>query len=226
MTSVVCLRKSLMNKRFRDRAEAGQLLAQQLLDYADRPQAIVLALPRGGVPVAHPIAQTLQVPLDLCLVHKLGLPDNPELAMGAIDLQGTRYLNERIVRANGISPATIDRIAAMELSELQRRDRTYRGDRAAIDLRDRIAIVVDDGLATGATMKAAIESIRSQQPAHIAIAVPVAFSGTVEQLRQSVDRIVCLMIPEPFEAIGGWYEDFSQTTDAEVCAALGSDRAN
>jgi putative phosphoribosyl transferase len=209
-----------MNKRFRDRAEAGRLLAQQLLDYADRPQAIVLALPRGGVPVAHPIAQQLQVPLDICLVHKLGLPRNPEVAMGAIDLQGTRYLNEPMVKALEISTATIERIAADELCELQRRDRTYRGDRAAIDLRDRIAIVVDDGLATGATMKAAIEAIRYQQPAQIAIAVPVAFQGAIEELRASVDRIVCLITPEPFEAIGCWYEDFSQTTDAEVCAAL------
>jgi putative phosphoribosyl transferase len=215
-----------MNKRFRDRAEAGKLLAQQLLDYANRPQAIVLALPRGGVPVAHPIAQQLQVPLDICLVHKLGVPDNPELAMGAIDLQGRRYLNDRIVRAMGISLATIDRIAAMELRELQRRERTYRGDRPAIDLRDRIAIVVDDGLATGATMRAAIQTIRLQQPAQIAIAVPVAFRGTVDELRVSVDRIVCLMMPEPFEAIGGWYEDFTQTTDAEVCAALGCERSN
>ncbi|PSB54822.1 phosphoribosyltransferase [Chamaesiphon polymorphus] len=209
-----------MNKRFRDRAEAGKLLAQQLLDYANRPQAIVLALPRGGVPVAYPIAQMLELALDICLVHKLGVPSNPELAMGAIDLQGAIYLNERIVRSMDISKATIDRIATMELRELQRRDRTYRGDRAEIDLRDRIAIVVDDGLATGATMKAAIEAIRRQQPAQIVIAVPVAFQGTIDELRASVDRIVCLMMPAPFEAIGCWYDDFSQTTDAEVCAAL------
>ncbi|AFY95691.1 phosphoribosyltransferase [Chamaesiphon minutus] len=209
-----------MNKRFRDRAEAGKLLAQQLLDYAERPQAIVLALPRGGVPVAHPIAQTLQVPLDICLVHKLGIPRNPEVAMGAIDLQGNKYLNERIVRELDISMATIDRIAANELRELQRRERTYRGNRPAVDLRDRIAIVVDDGLATGATMRAAIEAIRRQQPAQMTIAVPVAFQGTIDRLRASVDRIVCLMMPEPFEAIGCWYDNFSQTTDAEVCAAL------
>jgi putative phosphoribosyl transferase len=210
-----------MNKRFRDRAEAGKLLAQQLLEYADRPEAIVLALPRGGVPVAVPIAQTLHLPLDICLVRKLGVPGNSELAMGAIDSQGRRSLNDRIITAVGISAATIDRIAASELKELQRRDRTYRGDRPPLDLHDRIAIVVDDGLATGATMRASIQAIRLQQPAQIAIAVPVAFSGTVDELRASVDRIVCLMMPEPFEAIGGWYENFTQTTDAEVCAALG-----
>lgn len=209
-----------MNKRFRDRAEAGQLLAQQLSSYAHHPRAIVLGLPRGGVPVAAPIAQTLQIPLDICLVHKLGVPGDPEVAMGAIDLQGNRYLNERIVTALQISPASIDRVAASELRELQRRDRVYRGDRPAVDLQERIVILVDDGLATGATMRSAIAAIEQCKPAQIVIAVPVAARSTVDEFRELVDRVVCLMMPQPFYAIGSWYENFGQTTDAQVCAAL------
>jgi putative phosphoribosyl transferase len=209
-----------MNKRFRDRDEAGQLLAQQLLIYARNPQAIVLGLPRGGVPVAYQIAQTLQLPLDICLVHKLGVPGDPEVAMGAIDLQGRRYVNDRIVTALKISAASIDRVAEIELRELQRRDRVYRGDRSAVDLDDRIVIVVDDGLATGATMEAAIQAIRLQQPAQIVVAVPIAFRGVVDELRDTVDLLVCLMMPAPFYAIGSWYENFAQTTDAQVCALL------
>ena len=194
-----------MIKRFRDRAEAGQLLAQKLLSYTRHPQAIVLGLPRGGVPVAAPIARTLQVPLDICLVHKLGVPGDSEVAMGAIDLQGRRYLNKRIVAALQISPAQIDRVAEIELRELQRRDRIYRGDRPDVNLHDRIAIVVDDGLATGATMRAAIETIQLQQPAQIVVAVPVAFQVAVDELRDIVDLVVCLMMPENFYAIGTWY---------------------
>jgi putative phosphoribosyl transferase len=209
-----------MNKRFRDRAEAGYLLAQQLLSYAQHPQAIVLGLPRGGVPVAEPIAHTLQLPLDICLVHKLGVPGDPEVAMGAIDLQGRRYLNNWIVTALQISPASIDRVAEIELRELQRRERVYRGDRPPVDLQERIAILVDDGLATGATMRAAVAAIHHQQPAQIVIAVPVAARSTVAEFAELVDRVVCLMMPQPFYAIGSWYENFDQTTDAQVCAAL------
>jgi putative phosphoribosyl transferase len=209
-----------MSKRFRDRAEAGKQLAQRLVSYAQHPQAIVLGLPRGGVPVAYPISQTLQLPLDICLVHKLGVPGDPEVAMGAIDLQGKRYLNERIVAALQISPASIDRVAEIELKELQRRDLVYRGNRPAIDLRDRIAIVVDDGLATGATMKAAIEVIHHQQPAQIVVAVPIAFRGAVDELLDAIDLFVCLMVPSPFYAIGSWYENFTQTTDEQVIDLL------
>jgi putative phosphoribosyl transferase len=209
-----------MNKRFRDRADAGRQLAQQLLNYANNSQAIVLGLPRGGLPVAHPIAQTLQLPLDICLVHKLGVPGEPEVAMGAIDLQGRRYLNNRIITALKISPARIDRVAEIELRELQRRDLIYRGDRPPINLQDRIAIVVDDGLATGATMRSAIEAIQLQSPAQIVVAVPVAFGDAVDELLDTVDLFVCLMMPAPFYAIGSWYDDFDQTTDAQVCAAL------
>jgi putative phosphoribosyl transferase len=209
-----------MNNRFRDRADAGRQLAQQLQSYTNNPQAIVLGLPRGGVPVAQPIARTLQLPLDICLVHKLGVPGEPEVAMGAIDLQGRRYLNDRIVSALKISPAKIDQVAEIELRELQRRNLAYRGDRPPLDLRDRIAIVVDDGLATGATMRAAIQAIQLQHPAQIVVAVPVAFGDAVAELLDTVDLFVCLMIPVRFYAIGSWYEDFSQTTDAQVCAAL------
>lgn len=211
-----------MNNKFRDRADAGRQLAPKLARYAasECPEAVVLGLPRGGVLVAAPIAETLQVPLDLCLVHKLGVPGNAEFAMGSIDLQGRRYLNERTIAELRISPAQIDRIAESELRELQRRDRVYRGDRPPLDLCDRVAILVDDGLATGATMKAAIAVVRSQNPAQIVVAVPVAFGGTVEELHPTVDLVVCLMVPTPFEAIGSWYENFAQTTDEEVCDAL------
>jgi putative phosphoribosyl transferase len=209
-----------MNKRFRDRTEAGRQLAPQLLSYARQPQAIVLALPRGGVPVAEPIAKLLELPLDICLVHKLGVPKDPEVAMGAIDLQGRRYLNERIISAFSIAPASIDRVAELELIELQRRDRLYRNNRPPLDLHDRIVILVDDGLATGATMRSAIYAIQLQQPAQIIVAVPIAFSGAVDELLEIVDLFVCLIVPKPFYAIGSWYENFTQVTDAEVCTLL------
>jgi putative phosphoribosyl transferase len=209
-----------MNRKFRDRAEAGQQLAQELRAYAQHPTAIVLALPRGGVSVAYPIAKILELPLDLCLVHKLGVPGDPEVAMGAIDLQGNRWLNERIITELQIAPDKIDRVAQGELEELHRRDRLYRGDRPPVNLADRIAIVVDDGLATGATMRSAIASIQPQQPAKIIVAVPVAFSRAAEDLLDSIDLFVCLAMPKSMQSIGAWYEDFSQTTDAEVCELL------
>jgi putative phosphoribosyl transferase len=209
-----------MNRRFRDRAEAGQQLAQELLAYDRHLQAIVMGLPRGGVPVAYPIAKTLQLPLDICLVHKLGVPDDPEVAMGAIDLYGHRWLNQQIITRLQISAASIDRVAEVELQELQRRNCLYRGNRPPADLAEKIVILVDDGLATGATMRSAIELIQPQQPAKIIVAVPVAFSGGVDRLLDSIDLLVCLMIPKQFQSISSWYENFSQTTDAEVCALL------
>jgi putative phosphoribosyl transferase len=233
-----------MSKRFRDRAEAGQQLAQKLLAYAEtspanglqsvlsraEPEgnsssraaatAIVLALPRGGVPVAAPIAKALQLPLDVCLVRKLGVPGNPELAMGAIDLYGGRYLNERIVAELSISPASIDRVAERESIELRRRERVYRGNRPPLDLSDRIVILVDDGLATGATMRSAIQSIQPQHPAKIIVAVPVSSSELVAEMTALVDLFICEIVPKSLYAIGAWYEKFPQTTDAEVCAAL------
>lgn len=180
----------------------------------------MLALPRGGVPVAAPIAQTLQLPLDVCLVRKLGVPSNPELAMGAIDLHGERYLNERIIRQLRISPATIDRVAQIEAGELARRNLLYRGNRPPLDLRQRVAIVVDDGLATGATMRAAINSIRFQQPAQIVVAVPVGSTEAIDELLAVVDAVECLVIPPQFYEIGAWYHNFAQTTDTEVCEML------
>jgi putative phosphoribosyl transferase len=213
-----------MSKRFRDRAEAGQQLAQKLLAYTDTPRAIVLALPRGGVPIAAPIAATLQLPLDLCLVRKLGVPGNPELAMGAIDDRGRRYLNERIITELNISPASIDRVAAAEAIELSRRERLYRGNRPPLDLTDRTIILVDDGLATGATMRSAIQSIQPQQPAQIIVAVPIATTEIVDELTASVDAVVCLIVPKPLYSIGSWYDDFPQTTDAEVCEILDRSR--
>jgi putative phosphoribosyl transferase len=209
-----------MQKRFRDRADAGRQLAQQLATYAHHPQAIALGLPRGGVPVAYEISQILQIPLDICLVHKLGVPRDSEVAMGAIDLHGNRYLNQRIIQLLGISTPSIDRVAHSELQELQRRDRVYRGERPPVNLQDRIAIVVDDGLATGATMKAAIHAIERQQPAQIVVAIPIACGSAIEEIRTLVNLVVCLIVPEPFYAIGSWYENFSQTTDDGVCAAL------
>jgi putative phosphoribosyl transferase len=210
----------LMYKKIRDRAAGGQQLAQELLAYAKHPAAIVLGLPRGGVPVAYPIAKTLQLPLDLCLVHKLGVPGDPEVAMGAIDLQGNRWLNERIITELQIAPDEIDRVAQSELAELHRRERLYRGDRPLIALADRIVILVDDGLATGATMRSAIASIQPQQPAKIIVAVPVAFSRAVDDLLDSIDLLVCLTMPKSMQSIGAWYENFSQTSDAEVCEIL------
>lgn len=209
-----------MYKKIRDRAAGGQQLAQELLAYSQHPAAIVLGLPRGGVPVAYPIAKTLQLPLDLCLVHKLGVPGDPEVAMGAIDLQGNRWLNERIITELQIAPDEIDRVAQSELAELHRRERLYRGDRPLIALADRIVILVDDGLATGATMRSAIASIQPQQPAKIIVAVPVAFSRAVDDLLDSIDLLVCLTMPKSMQSIGAWYENFSQTSDAEVCEIL------
>jgi putative phosphoribosyl transferase len=209
-----------MSKRFRDRAEAGEQLAQRLLIYAGNPQAIVLALPRGGVPVAAPIATTLQLPLDLCIVRKLGVPGNPELAMGAIDSQGRRYLNTEIIAKFNISPANIDRVAELEAIELARRAGVYRGNRPPLDLTNRTVIVVDDGLATGATMRSAIRSIQPQQPAQILVAVPIGTTAIVEELTAIVDVVICLIMPKPLHSIGSWYENFPQTTDAEVCTIL------
>lgn len=211
-----------MNRRFRDRVEAGRQLAQRLSTYADHSRAIVLGLPRGGVPVAHQIAKRLQLPLDICLVHKLGLPENPEVAMGAIDLHGYKWLNQRIMLERQIESFRIDRIAEIELRELQRRNLLYRGNRPPVNLFDQIVILVDDGLATGATMRVAIESIQPQQPAKIIVAVPVALNGGIDGLLDFIDLFVCLVAPENFQAISSWYDDFAQTTDGQVCTLLDS----
>lgn len=202
--------------RFPNRTVAGQQLAARLTSYADRSDMLVLGLPRGGVPVAYEVAKALHAPLDICLVRKLGVPAHKELAMGAIAAGGVRVLNYDVVSWLGISGKTIDEVAAKELKELQRRDRAYRGDRPQPEIRDRTVILVDDGIATGATIRAAIAVIKSQQPARLIVATPVAPPSTCEELKAEVDEVVCLMTPELFYAIGLWYEDFSQTTDDEV----------
>ena len=201
---------------FHDRREAGRLLAAKLAAYANRPDVIVLALPRGGVPVAYEVARALNAPLDIFLVRKLGVPGYEELAMGAIATGGVRVLNDQLVGGLRIPDYIVDEVAASEQQELTRRERLYRGDRPAPDVRCRTVILVDDGLATGATMLAAVKALRQQQPARIVVAVPTASPETCEQLRAEVDDIICAITPEPFHAVGLWYEDFSQTTDEEV----------
>lgn len=212
--------------RFQNRIEAGQQLATRLKVYADRPNVLVLGLPRGGVPVAYEVAKALHAPLDICLVRKLGVPGHKELAMGAIASGGVRVLNYDVVSWLGISGKTIDEVAARELKELQRRDRVYRGDRPQPEIRDRIVILVDDGIATGSTMRAAISVLERQQPAYLVVAVPVAPPQTCDALRAEIDDVVCLMTPESFYAIGVWYEDFSQTTDDEVSELLAKPTVN
>lgn len=205
-----------MTTQFRNRTAAGQLLALRLKNYSDRSDVLVLGLPRGGVPVAYEVAKALNAPLDICLVRKLGVPGHKELAMGAIGSNGVRVLNYDVVSWLGISSKTIDEVAARELRELQRRDRAYRGDRPLLSATNKIVILVDDGLATGATMRAAVAVIKQQQPQSIIVAIPVASRAACDELKAEVDKVVSVATPEPFYSIGLWYEDFSQTTDEEV----------
>jgi len=202
--------------RFHDRADAGRAVAADLAAYAGRPDVIVLALPRGGVPVAYEVARALGAPLDVFLVRKLGLPGHEEFAMGAIASGGIRLINEEVVREFGVTEAEIAAISAAEEQELQRRERQYRRDRPSPTLEGMTAILVDDGLATGATMHAAVLALRQERPARIIVAVPVAAAETCDAFREIVDDIVCAETPAPFYAVGLWYENFSQTTDEEV----------
>ncbi|MDX1697989.1 MAG: phosphoribosyltransferase, partial [Thiohalobacterales bacterium] len=199
-----------------NRTAAGQALAAALAAYRGRDDTIVLALPRGGVPVAVEVARSLDARLDLMIVRKLGAPGQPELARGAIASGGGRVMNEDIVRALGISAAAIERVADREQQELARREQAYRGDRSRPDLAGQCVILVDDGLATGATMRAAVGAVRSRHPARIVVAVPVAPPDTVDRLQAEADEVVCLEQPEPFRAIGLWYADFTQVSDDEV----------
>jgi erythromycin esterase-like protein/predicted phosphoribosyltransferase len=201
---------------FRDRHEAGRLLAEKLAAYAHRPDVLVLALPRGGVPVAYEVARALGAPLDVFVVRKLGVPGYEELAMGAVATGGVRVLNEQLVERLGIPEQMIDAVAAHERQELARRERVYRGGCPPPDVRGRTVILVDDGLATGATMHAAIEALRQQHPARIVVAVPTASPETCEEMKTKADDVICAITPEPFHAVGRWYRDFSQTTDEEV----------
>jgi predicted phosphoribosyltransferase len=198
---------------YKNRSHAGRQLAKALADYTGRKDAVVLALPRGGVPVAFEVAQTLMLPLDVFLVRKLGVPGRKELAMGAIASGELRLLNEDIVQALHISDEDIARAAAQEQQELQRREIAYRGDRPERDYSNQTVILIDDGLATGASMRAAIIGLKAKKPARIVVAVPVAAPDTCEAIGGMVDRVVCLFTPEPLHSIGKWYDDFSQTTD-------------
>lgn len=203
-------------KRFRDRRQAGRALAALLRGYEGREDCLVLALPRGGVPVAREVADALRLPLDVYVVRKLGAPGHPELAMGAIATGGVRVLNREVVDALNVPEDTIAAVAADEQHELQRREREYRGDRAAPRLEGRTVILVDDGLATGASMRAAVAAVRSSDPGRIVVAVPVAAAETCREIEELADEVVCARTPEPFQAVGMWYDDFEQVTDAQV----------
>ena len=208
---------------FRDRIEAGELLAEKLGQYRDRDDVVVLALPRGGVPVAREVSRALGVPFDVYVVRKLGVPGHEELAMGAIATGGVRQVNHDVVDALGIPGNVIDAVAEREQRELERRERDYRGDGRPLPLTNRTVILVDDGLATGSTMRAAVMAVRQQQPARVIVAVPVGAASTCADLATEADDVVCVRTPDPFVAVGLWYRDFTPTTDLEVRTLLGKD---
>jgi putative phosphoribosyl transferase len=205
-----------MLTRFRNRTEAGRRLARRLAAYAGRTDVVVLGLPRGGVPVAFEVARALEAPLDVFIVRKLGVPGHEELAMGAIASGGIRVLNDEVIRSLNIPDHLIEVVTAKELRELRWRESAYRGDRPAPAVRGRIVILVDDGIATGSTMLAAIAALRRLEPARLIVAVPTAAPSTRDEIRREADDCICEMTPDPFFAVGVWYEDFSQTTDEEV----------
>jgi len=206
--------------RFKNRSEAGRLLAGALDHYRDRPDALVLALPRGGVPVGYEIAKVLNLPLDVFIVRKLGVPGEEELAMGAIASGGVRALNQAVIEQLNIPESVIDAVSNREAHEVERREQLYRDNKPPIDVSNRIVILVDDGLATGSTMKAAVAALRRQHPAKIIVAVPTAPPDACDELRPNADEVVCAVTPEPFFSVGLWYEHFEQTTDAEVSELL------
>lgn len=209
---------------YRDRRHAGRVLAQSLTGYADRPDVVVLALPRGGVPVGYEVARALKVPLDVFLVRKLGVPGHEELAMGALASGGVRVLNPNVVHMLGIEESAIEAETRAEQAELDRREQLYRDRRPPPEVTSRSVILVDDGLATGATMMAAVKALKALQPARLVVAVPTASKEVCEQLRGEVDEVVCASTPEPLRSVGRWYEDFSQTGDDEVRALLAEAR--
>jgi putative phosphoribosyl transferase len=201
---------------FRNRTEAGQILATTLREYANRDDVVVLALPRGGVPVGFEVAKALHAPLDVFVVRKLGLPGQEELAMGAIASGGARVLNRELIRALRIPEQVLDQVAREEQRELERREREYRDGRSPIDVRGKTVILVDDGLATGSSMRAAVVALKQKEPAQVVVAVPVAPADSCQELQSVAERVVCAVTPQPFLGVGQWYEDFSQTSDEEV----------
>ena len=205
-----------MKTRFRDRVEAGRILAKLLSHYANRPGVLVLGLPRGGVPVAFEVAQGLNVPLDVFVVRKLGVPQQEELAMGAIASGGVRVLNQDVIEMLGIPEEVIDAVAARERRELHRRELAFRDHRPPPEMHGRTIILVDDGIATGATMRAAVKALRQLKAARIVVATPTAAPSTAEEMRPEVDEFIAVMTPDEFAGVGQWYEDFAQTTDEEV----------
>jgi putative phosphoribosyl transferase len=206
--------------QFRDRTEAGKLLASKLMDYADRKDVLILALPRGGVPVAFEVAKALHVPLDIIVVRKLGVPGQEELAMGAIAPGGVRVLDPGLMERSRISTSAIDAVIAKEEVEMERRERAYRGDRPATDVNGKIVILIDDGLATGSTMRAAVQAVRRGQPAQIVVAVPTAPPSSVHDLQAEVEDVIACMTPRLFFGVGEWYVRFNQVSDEEVRALL------
>ena len=206
--------------RFRDRIDAGQRLAARLTEYAGRADVLVLGLPRGGIPVAHEVAKSLGAPLDVLLVRKLGVPSHPELAMGAIAAGGVEVLSRDLIHDLGIPDAVVEQVAVRERQELARRDALYRGARPPVVVRGRTVVLVDDGLATGSTMEAAILALRQQAPARIVVAVPVGARDACERLARVANAVVCVSTPEQFNAVGSWYDAFAQTTDDEVTQLL------
>ena len=211
---------------FRDRTEASRKLADHLAAYANYPNAMILALPRGGVPVAFEVAEALNLPLDIFVVRKLGLPSHEEFAIGAIASGGACVLNQDLIHQLSLSDEVIEHIVAREQHELERRERTYRGQRPMLDVRNRIIIIVDDGLATGSSMRAAIAALRQKRPAKLIVAVPVGARETCSELEALADEAICLETPENFSAVGLWYSDFSQITDEEVIDLLERNRKN
>ena len=209
---------------YQDRSDAGRRLASLLSAYAHRTDVIVLALPRGGVPVGYEVATALGAPLEVFVVRKLGVPGHEELAMGAIASGGVRVLDRNVMHLADVDDAQVERIAAVEQRELERRERQYRGDRGFPDLRGKVVILVDDGLATGSTMRAAVAALRLEGPSRVVVAVPVAAPDVCDAFRAVADDIVCAATPVPFHAVGLWYDDFTQTTDDEVRDLL--ERAN
>lgn len=206
--------------RFRDRAEAGRVLAGALGHLAGRDDVVVLALPRGGVPVAHEVARALGAPLDVFLARKLGVPGHRELAMGAVASGGVRVLHQAVIDALAIAPEVIEEVAAREGAELARREQAYRSGRPPLEVAGRTVVVVDDGLATGATMRAAVTALRAQLAGRILVAVPVGPPETCQEMAREADEVVCVRTPRSFHAVGQWYDDFAQTTDDEIRALL------